>query len=211
MRPPPARPSGRNSPRLPAGARARPRARGRNLAGRRLALLVGQRRLLQPREYRRPVGSPREPPELVYECAEVAPAALVRLAVAVDEPLGARELHGQRVTGNCLPLDRGQPRFDARVLLFIAQRPPAPTLEARHRIEKQEAAHRTGPDLLAARPPAKPPGHARRAQHPRPDPRRQGAGELLNARSHELRDAKELPGLGADLLAYPLEARRARL
>src|SRR5262249_61259679 len=111
------------------------------------ALLVRERRFLQPRQHKCAIGACSQPLQLRHERAEVAPAALVGVAVSLDESLRPRELDGKLVARGGELLDSRQPGFDADILLAEAPGAAPPAPQPRERVQQQKAAHRAGVDL----------------------------------------------------------------
>ena len=148
----------------------------------------------------------------LHQPLEMPRAAFVRVAVALDQALAARDLHGQRAVGRGRGVDRLQPGFDARVLHAIAQAAAAPAAQPGQRVQQQEAAQRAGLHDAALR------GETfdeapRRAgvQQPAAQAGRQRVADLLQPRVHELVDLQQLRVAHLDLAAHAFEAGRARL
>ena len=136
----------------------------------------------------------------------------MRVAIALDQALAARDLDRERRVDRRDGAELGQPVLDARVLQRVAQRRAAPAPHRGHGGEHQVAAQRARLDHAPARGQALDPAPRRaRGQQPAPERRGQGLGDLLQARVQVLLDREHLVGAGADLAAHAGEARVARL
>ena len=144
------------------------------------------------------------PVSLLHQTLKIRPAARVRVAVTLHQPLTARDLQRQcriapRQHARSAP---AMPR-SARCSSDIAQRPPAKTAQRGDASQQQEAADRRRLHVPSARcQPFYQPPRRTGAQQPTADRCRQRVGDLLHARMHELGDAQHLVGLYPHLGAH---------
>jgi hypothetical protein len=84
------------------------------------AFLIGECRVLQTREGCRAVVTIRQSPDAVHQDLEIAPAALMRVAIPFDEALRACHFDRELIVSDREYLDVGEPALNARILDLVA-------------------------------------------------------------------------------------------
>ena len=143
----------------------------------------------------------------------VAQAALMGVAVALDQALALRDLQRQRrVEGGSLARCGASHCSMRRVLLGEARGGPAPARRSGHAAQHQVAAQRAGAHHAALLRHALDQAARRaRVHQPAADAAGQRLADFLQARVHVLVDRQQLVGLHAGLVAHALEAGGAGL
>src|ERR1700723_4727876 len=140
---------------------------------------------------------------------EIRRAALMCLAVTLDQLLTVGNLDGQGVILWRNARDEFQPALDSQVFLRVPQSLSAPTAQSGQPVELQEPADARSRDLPAARETGHPAPRRLRMQNPCPEPDGQRAAYLFDPRFHEFSDLNQLAGRRPNFLQYALRPRRA--